>query len=150
MKCPACAHTPGPSRRPCLEFSRGFIGTTSINQVRECGDIILYYIMNYEQNGKNQRTERNAINKALYPANEKRKEYNRQIYTHTHTHTRIYATRAPRSSLKNIHFLFLIWLRVSKIHFLLRLMRRGSRGEQWPFVDDEADRKWFRRESEPN
>lgn len=52
VRCPACAHTPGPSRRPCLEFSRGFIGTTSINQVRECGDIILYYIMNYEQNGK--------------------------------------------------------------------------------------------------
>lgn len=74
VKCPACAHTPGSSRRPCLEFSRGFIGTTSINQVRECGDIILYYIMNYEQNGKS-KTERNAINKALYPANEKRKEY---------------------------------------------------------------------------
>lgn len=52
VKCPACAHTPGPSRRPCLEFSRGFIGTTSINQVRECGDIILYYIMNYKQNSK--------------------------------------------------------------------------------------------------
>lgn len=48
-----CAYAaPGPSRRPCLEFSRGFLGTTSINQVRECGDIILYYIMNYKQNSK--------------------------------------------------------------------------------------------------
>lgn len=60
-KCPpACAHTPGPSRRPCLEFSRGFIGTTSINQVRECGDIILYYIMNYETvNKRKNEKERN-------------------------------------------------------------------------------------------
>lgn len=141
VKCPACAHTPARRAPPVSRvLQRVHIGHDQYNQVLESVVIILYY--NELRNRMiNWNTKRNAINKALYPAKWKAQKI-QQTDTHTHTHTRI---RDACTALIAGKYPFSPSNLISCIEdtFLLRLMRRGSRGEQWSFMDDEANWEWF-------